>query len=218
MSSEISVLKESGSGRAWLLLIDDSRYQQFAQRLYDQLTAGCRALLILLPRIDSRNWREVSDELRETAARKGLRQISLIAFGDAAASAQDLALRQAKLVRSLVLVDAHTRPHPSRCSRLLAAIERSLPLGLPFRRRDGGFDGKPFLQRLRCPVLIATTGSDAYAQGEARALHEGAPISWRLECGSPQELAAALRSFQEIPVKRPQKNLRPPGGADALPL
>lgn len=199
---------EAGEGRAYLVLYDDERYTQFVHRLFERLAGRARALCIRLPLVNETNWREVSEEVLELAAKRcELRQFSLIGFRSAAAVAQNVTLRHPKSVRSLVLVDARSRPHPSLRLRLIASLERRLPLGLPFRRRQPGFDGQPFLQRLRCPTLVAITGTADHGGDEGPMLHRRIPASWLVHCPDPDALADSIAQFQEIPAKRPQKNL-----------
>lgn len=207
--TRIVVRKEGGSGRSHLLLCDDARYARCAEFVWDELSRDCNVLLVDLPAVRGENWRELTSALlEEVAAPRRLRQISVIGFGGAAAIAQNLVLREAKLVRSLVLVDARTRAPLKLAGRALAALERRLPFGLPLRERGPRFNVRPFLQRLRCPALVVTTAEDAASVCEARVLHERLPVSWRAHCAEPAALCAALRSFQEIPAKRPQKNVR----------
>ena len=70
-----------------------------------------------------------------------------------------------------MLVDATTRPHPSTWTRLITRIESLLPIGLPLRSSDVVFNGKPFLQRIRCPVLVLSTAqATPYQMAEAKVL------------------------------------------------
>lgn len=159
----------------------------------------------------TQNWQKVVDELIALLDLLKIRNAAFIAFEDASIIAQALCLRRPRLVRTLVFVDGATRAHPSSFVRLLDRVEKFLPLGLPFRSDFPGFDGKPFLQRIRCPVLVAlSAGASPYRKEQAKLLVEGMPTSF-LKNLSEQEpgadLVAAVEEFQNIPAKCPQKNL-----------
>lgn len=203
-------LSDAGNGRAFVVLFEEQHFASHAQNLCQALSERSRAILLKSTLIQTNNWEQLTDELAAALSELGLRQASIVGFGAASIVAQNLALRDAKLVRTLTLIDASCRPHPSVYSRAVDWLERSLPMGLPFRHRDKGFYSKPFLQRLRCPTLIVNTSrADPHLQEQSTVLLSALPTAWyfNLEAqNEAQTLRDLLLDFETVPAKRPQKN------------
>lgn len=208
---ELSIERESGTGRAFILLYDGAPYDRFVSLVFEAISAVTRTLLVRSPRINTGNWNALSGELIELLEYKKIRQASFIGFGAAGSLVQNVALRQIRLVRTCALVDAATRAHPSKMTRLIDRVERALPLGLPLRSYSRDFDAKPFLQRIRCPVLIITSAhASAHERAEADVLVAALPVAWKVElpaANEVEELAKLVLAFQDVPARRPQKNV-----------
>ena len=198
-----------GKGRAFIVLHERGSYADFAQHLVESLSSKNRAILVEVNRIDDTNWRSLTGELRAALNELKIRQASYVVFGSACALVQNLAVEELKIIRTLVLVDGESRPHPSRWLKFLDRLEQSLPLGLPFRNKSRGFDGRSFLQGIRCPVLIASTnGAGQYLLSQGDELALGLPTSWRVKIGSKrpvEELSNYVLDFEQVPAKCSQK-------------
>ncbi len=209
IDNEIAVQQEAGSGRAFFVLYDENKYCKLARHLVDCLASKSKAVLIRLGAVHDRNWREMTKQIQLFSETRSIRQASVVAFGAAAAVAQNLALSELKSVRSLVLVDATTRPHPDMKSRVIDWIEQHLPLGLPLRRNSESFDSKPFLHRIRCPVLVVLSragNSEKHIIDQAAVLNSLLPTAWRIDLGEEDEaleLGRLAVEFQEVPAKAP---------------
>lgn len=201
-----------GNGRSYILLVEKgSRFELIAQAIAS-LLADIGQILLIVVREIGQDWRAASNELLSFIDSNNIRSVSFVAFGDSAVVAQALALRRPRLLRTMTFIDGATRAHPSSFVRLVEKIEGYLPLGLPFRSDFPGFDGKPFLQRIRCPVLVVLSPyADQYRKAQARLFQYGMPTSFLIEIGEDeveQQIARAIVDFQNIPVKMPQKNIR----------
>jgi len=150
-------------------------------------------------------------------ARLKIKRATVCGFGSGGTVAQALALMEPKFVRRLILLDPTTRVAPGWISRAVDRVERMLPLGLPLRPLSQNFDSRPFLHRLRCPVLILTQrGASDYIVAQSRYIASKVPNSWvsTVADGTTSagpfltpELKARLRDFLQAPTKRPQKNI-----------
>jgi hypothetical protein len=144
---------------------------------------------------------EVATVLKEAK----VRSVVAVAAASCAPLTICLALCYPKLVRQLILIDPLLRPHPSWLERLASSIERNLPFGLPLRTQHSGFDGEPFIHRLRLPVLVITT-KQAGSQGDK--IIKKAPISWKICLTAPldmNDLWKFLSHFQGVAVKFPMR-------------
>ena len=99
-------------------------------------------------------------------------------------------------------------------TKVIDWIESHLPLGLPLRPTNEAFDSRPFLHRLRCPVLIVSTlQAGMVLRAEAAAMHRRIPnavlteLRQNLQLGPQHELGVLVKDLLQRPVKRPQKNL-----------
>lgn len=207
--------REQGSGRSFVVLYErESRgFAQQAGALAEALAAKARSLLVSLPLINDSNWEQQSAELETLLSEHRIRQPSCVAFSGAAVAAQSYALKDLRHVRTLVLVDATTRAHPTWTARAIGRAERSLPLGLPFRSDAAGFDSRPLLQRLRCPVLVVSSAAaGAYERSEAELLERELPTAWLRRLGGSNsdetaELCSAVLEFQDTPPRCPQRRV-----------
>lgn len=202
----------AGSGRSYIVLIEqDSRLKESAEKVVNLLSQMGQISLIAIRKI-GKDWRLALEDILDFIENNGIRSASFIAFEDAAVIVQAICLKKPRLIRTIVFVDGVTRAHPSGFVTLIEKAEKFLPLGLPFRSDFPGFDGKPFLQRIRCPVLIAlSAGAEPYVQQQAQLFLDGMPTSFLIDLPQNQFedcLARAIESFQLVPAKSPQKNLR----------
>lgn len=204
----IQCVADQGSGRAFVMVSERGVYRRFGDEMVRALSERTRAVEFEIPSVSERNWGALSRALRGALAEKSVRQCSLVGFGAASAIVQQLLLLEPKLVRTLTLVDGASRAHPSLLMKIADKLEAFLPLGLPLRLKKSGFDSKPFLQRMRCPVLIVSTAqSSAYIKQQAELLSQRIPTSWRcaLKSGDQaSELSKLILEFEEVPAKCPQ--------------
>ena len=204
----ISVLSELGQGRAFILLREKGSYP-LADALLAPLAERARVLLLECEAVSAAGWKSLGESLLRTLQERGIRQASFVGFGAGSALVQDLALRELKLVRTLVLVDAETRPHATRLDRVIDRLEQFFPLGLPLRARGRWFDVRPFLHRLRCPTLVVTTPqATAHSRAEAVVFAKQLPTGWSVELSAGEEaaqLCAHLLRFQDVSAKCPQR-------------
>lgn len=208
---------EDGKGRTVVLLTEQrSAYAELRTRVERAAIANQRVISFQLPLINDQNWNEITEALQNSFDREGLRQISLIGFGDAAVVAQSTTLKNLRgnrsvSIRSLMVIDGVCHAHATWWLKVIGRIEKSLPLGLPFRNNERGFDSKPFLQRIRCPVLVATTWrATSYEREQAELMCKRLPTAWRLELSEERETDQIVEEFlvfREVPVKCPQKKV-----------
>jgi hypothetical protein len=207
---DITELNDKGKGRAFIILSEPSSYQLFAKNLFDEIAEVTRSILLETPVVTESNWRELTASLLEYLNRKNIRQASFIAFSDASSIVLNLSLNELKLVRSMVIIDAATRPHPSFFQRLVDKLENFLPLGLPLRSYGKGFDAKSFLQRMRCPVLVITSHQAGhYIKTQTEIFKQGLPTAWAetlSDVNPAHQLQQMILEFQQTPAKCPQKN------------
>lgn len=215
---------DSGSGRCFAILFDEARHSRFASELARDLSASSRVLLLKSELITEDNWLDLVDRLAELLLEAKVRQTSLVGFGGGAALAQAILLRDPKMVRTVAIVDGASRPHPSKFSRFVDAIEHKLPLGLPLRSIGKAFDSRPFLQRIRCPALVATSPSATVHEiHDSDVIADLVPTAWRVHLTAQDaaeaaaQLCEALVLFQEVPARCPQKNLGVPKSVNGLP-
>ncbi len=208
----VSALSDEGTGRVFVTIVDDIGYLPLAQALVARLKERARAVLVGSAPITNDTWESLSESLAELMAQLGMRQASVIGFGAGATLAQNLALDQPKLVRTLAVIDSSTRPHPSRWERFIDRIEERLPFGLPLRLGTKGFNIKSYVHRLRCPLLVVgTRKASSFIKGELKSLASLAPTAWEVVIAdeSPEREAESLTStilaFQDVPAKCPQK-------------
>lgn len=214
-SQGVTVAHDVGTGRAYVVIIDDIQYLEVALAVTERLSARARAVLVTSAAVTADTWGALSIELGQTLVQLGVRQASLVGCGAGATLAQNLALSDPRFVRSLVVVDASGRPHPTRWERIIDSIERKLPFGLPLRLGSQGFNVKAYLHRFRCPLLIvATRRAGHFIKEELKGLAQMAPTAWLVDISELRGdheismLSDTVEAFQDTPVKCPQKNLR----------
>jgi len=210
----LEVLSDSGEGRAFVVVLDDLAYTSTAVAVAERIATKNRCLVVKSPSVDSTSWAPLSASLGALIQERSIRQASYLCFGAGATLAQNLALDEPKVVRSLVVVDATPRPHPTKFETFVDKVEARLPMGLPLRLGSTGFNVRSYLHRVRCPLLVITTRrASAFVRSESVIVASEAPTAWRMEVteSNPGEEAAviadAVVNFQETPVKCPQKNL-----------
>lgn len=218
--ASISVVHDSGSGRPLLFVLEKGVrqgekgvYQGLAEYLATELNRQTRSIIVESEAITSENFESLTEQLRTTLAELGIRQVQFVGLGAASALVQNLALQTAKLVRSMVIIDASMRPHPTAVERALDSLEQRLPFGLPLRLPSTGFNVRALAHRLRCPVLLVSTKkSSVFVRRELRELSYKAPNAWYMDISCVgddlNELAGLISAFQVLPAKSPQKNLQ----------
>lgn len=212
-TSGLSVASDSGSGRVFLTIVDDVGYTSVAQSLAAQLAQTVRSVLVTSAPVTTETWESLSESLAEILKQLGIRQVSMIGLGGAATLAQNLALAHPKLVRTLAVVDATSRPHPTRWERIVDRVEENLPFGLPLRLGTRSFNIKSYVHRLRCPLLvIGTKRAGMFVRNELESVSRLAPTAWHVMVEHDDadqeidELTTTLLAFQDVPAKCPQKN------------
>jgi pimeloyl-ACP methyl ester carboxylesterase len=214
-ADSLTVHRDIGTGRTFVVVVDDAHYSDVALAVTERLSLRARAVLVTSSPITVDSWGTLSTRLGDVLQGLGVRQASLIGCGAGATLAQNLALSDPKFVRSLVVVDATGRPHPTRWERLVDAVESKLPFGLPLRLGSSGFNVKSYVHRLRSPLLIVSTHrAGSFIRDELESLARMAPTAWLVDISEhtgEAEIATlcdTVEAFQDTPVKCPQKNLR----------
>ncbi len=159
------------------------------------------------------NVYQFSAALQERLTKRYVKRSTILAAGSACNVAQAIAVTNPGSVRRLALVDPQSRMFPTFFTKAIDWLESHLPLGLPLRPTNEDFDSRPFLHRLRCPVLIVNTPEAGIVlRSEAAAMHRRIPnavlANLRPAASSYQhELGELVKDLLQRPVKRPQKNL-----------
>ncbi|MFM1847583.1 MAG: hypothetical protein RL417_1057 [Pseudomonadota bacterium] len=209
-SAGFDLVSESGVGRAFILVYEEEGDGAFARAAAERIAAKSRCIVLRSPGITGDNWGALTDQLRTHLQSKNVRQGSFVGFGAAGALVQNICLLDPRTVRAAVLFRAASRAHPRLFDRLIDRMESALPLGLPLRRAERGFDSRPFLQRIRCPILIVTSPEASNEeQRDATMMAERMPTAWQVTLGDedrPAEFSRLVLDFSEVPAKAPQKN------------
>jgi pimeloyl-ACP methyl ester carboxylesterase len=204
-----------GSGRATVVLVQkNSDFCVLADKISESLSNLGQTYFLVLEDF-GQDWKPALNLLQDFLDSSAIRNASFIAFENSSVLIQALVLKKPKLVRSLVFIDPRTREKSTAFSELIAKLENYLPLGLPFRSDFDGFDGKPFLQRIRCPMLLLLrTSSDPYLNEQIKVMNSSAPTSFFADISSfaadevESKLDQTIRNFFDVPAKFPQKNLK----------
>jgi hypothetical protein len=203
------LVSEGGVGRPFVLLVEAESWSEYARHVYEHLAPKTRVLLVRTPAINDDSWREVSAALPSFLKERGVRQASFVAFGAACAVLQNVCLAEPRFVRAVVFFHGAARAHPSRASRFVDRLESALPLGLPLRLAERGFDGRAFLQRIRCPALVVTPPSATPTeQREAAEMAARMPTAWLIELSAtdgPSDVGRLVLEFRDVPAKCPQR-------------
>lgn len=204
----VRVVSEQGRGRPVVILSESGCYREFAAPLFEELRGRTCCLRLEVAEVTQKNWNELTRRLGEVLCARNFRQVSFVAFGDAATLVQNMALTNLKFIRKLTLVDAVTRPHPTWLERLVNKIELALPLGLPLRRESESFDSRPFLHRIRCPVMVVSTSlASPELLLQSQILLSGLPTAWGLnlpENDALEALSSSVIDFQNVAARCPQ--------------
>ena len=203
-----------GKGRPMVILhFSGSAFEAAARELYNSLENSGQIHLISIKHF-SDDWQIALDTLLQFLEQKGIRNASFAGFEDCTVLLQALILKRPKLVRSLILIDPATRARPTAFQEWISRVEHLLPLGLPFRSEIEGFDAEPFLQRIRCPLLLVLASkTDAYKKEQLEKISQRAPTSFFVEIDAShplefnRKLHDSILQFFEIPAKSPQKNI-----------
>lgn len=209
---------ESGEQNSVLLCLPHRRYSpEEGERLLAHCAEDFRSYLLQSELPPDNNVLEFAQILSQQAAQLGVKRATLFGIGPGASVAQALAMQDSKLVRRLVLLNPTTRLLPSMFSKFIDKLERFLPLGLPLRPLSASFDSRPFLHRIDCPSLILSSpDAGHYIISEANFISNKLPNAWHVQLKhSPftsdnscsDELENLLKTFLNVPVKRPQKRL-----------
>ena len=118
----VEVISDIGQGRVFLIIVDDLNYIALAHEIALQLSQRARVVTLLSAAVTATSWEPLSQILSELVAKLAIRQASLVGLGAGATLAQNLVLVNPKLVRTLVVIDSSSRPHPSRWERLVDRI------------------------------------------------------------------------------------------------
>jgi pimeloyl-ACP methyl ester carboxylesterase len=172
-------------------------------------------VVVRISSVTADSWRALAERFEALLSENKVRQASFVGVAAGATIVQDLALAAPKLVRTLVIIDASLRPHPTRFERFLDRVEASLPFGLPLRLGSQGFNVRAYAHRLRCPMLLVSTSrASRFVSNELHALGSVAPTAWYVDLrisdatSEAKELASYVLAFQDTPAKCPQKNLQ----------
>jgi pimeloyl-ACP methyl ester carboxylesterase len=197
-----------------MFLIDDLAYLPLARAVARQMQETARVVIVASAPVNAGSWKSLSESLSLFIEQLGVRQAGFVGMGAGATLVQNLALSRPKLVRTLVCIDASSRPHPTRWERVVDRLEENLPFGLPLRLGSDGFNIKSYVHRLRAPLLVVGTNrASAFVIREMESLSRLAPTAWNVMiCESDREQEAAaltetLFAFYDTPAKCPQKNL-----------
>ncbi len=208
MQSSVKILSDEGKGRTFLVLIEkDSELQVEMKKLTETLQEKSRIVLCEVDKVSSENWDRVCSDLDKAKTEVKLRHYSIVGFEGAGNLAQNLYLANANSVRSMILVNSSSRPAPSNFDKIMQKIEKTLPMGLPFRKRSAEFDSKSYLQRMRCPVLVACTAkASEYVNKQYDILLDGLPTSWGVKINKNlDEFSSIVKDFESVPAKCPQR-------------
>jgi pimeloyl-ACP methyl ester carboxylesterase len=212
---EVRILSDEGAGRAFVVVFDDDAYGPLVRSIGCTIAQSSRAVIVRISSVTAETWRMLAERFESMLSEIKVRQASFVGIAAGATIVQDLALMSPKLVRTLVIIDASLRPHPSRFERLLDRVEASLPFGLPLRLGSQGFNVRAYAHRLRCPMLLVSTSrASRFVSNELHALGRVAPTAWYVDIQKhgvveeARELASYVLAFQDTPAKCPQKNLQ----------
>ncbi|MCB0337690.1 MAG: hypothetical protein KDD62_15345, partial [Bdellovibrionales bacterium] len=154
---KLVVRNETGTGRACVCITVPGFSAAVEGAIVQELSKTEKVLVIEVQGNLHGQWREALDQLREILAERRVRNASYVGIAAGSSLALQQAIENSKEVRRLSVIDGTTRPQPTWYEKCVDSLESKLPLGLPFRRKSELFDAKPYLQRVRCPVLVMST-------------------------------------------------------------
>lgn len=205
----LKVIREDGFKRP-IVILHDLSFQIDFEKLKSSIDFA--DLIILgLPGINIENWKDYSNEIKSYFFDKKIKQCTCLTFSETTSVVINLYLEEQKLFRSIALVNPHTRPGKSFFQKLIDKFEAKLPMGLPFRFKTRAFDCKPFLQRLRCPILVVKVKSlSSFNEEETNCFLNRVPTAYKSDLNdlnSFNKLVKSLKELRSAPPKCPQKNL-----------
>lgn len=200
--------EETGTGQPIIALITADTADSCITYISREPIPGYRVIVLEVD-IASSNCDAVAAEVMRFLDAVAIKQVSLLGIGNAGPVSLSLALAHRKRIRRLILIDSPVRPDITKREKIMSWLEYSLPLGLPFRRVGKGFDGRSYLQRIRCPSLVVTTlGATQDVKSQAEIAGKSLATAWYYELTSNQEFKEKLKDFLDVPAKRPQKSIR----------
>ena len=208
-SAAVKLISDEGKGRAFVFISEANHSNSVLNQLNTNLATNSRLIKLEVELITENNWQNLSREIIQLFSELKIRQASIIASNAGTSLAQNICLLEQKLIRSLVLINPVTKPHPTKLEKITDYLESFLPLGLPLRNQSRKFDSRPFLQRLRSPVLVfLTTNHTNQQEKEAELLVNRAPTAWKFKITDKTDILDLVNQFEKVPVKCPQKNKR----------
>ena len=213
----IEQYKEDSSAKELLLLITSEAFaEKQARALLNQLGRNYSVFLLSGEMPESSEVDIYTKNLIDELSKKGVKFLTVLGIKEGANIAQALCVSASKMVRRLILLNPTSRLRPNLSSKIIDYFEGFLPLGLPLRNLSNDFDSRPFLHRIHCPTLVLTSEkTSSYLKEQSKIIAERIPNSWLKRVNSfndenmnlSTELVDLVKSFQKVPVKRPQKNL-----------
>lgn len=205
--SLLTIEREMGTGRPFVVCRIAGEYEELLSGVCEQLSQRNKVYVVSFPKITHSNWQPLAEELENLFQESRIRQPSIISLGECCVPVQCYLLDDYVKVRRLVLVEATTRPEYGLKERVADKIEELLPLGLPLRLSSVGFNARPYLQRLRCPTLVACfLNSSEKQKSESVVLANSIPTAWSSEVGDVGALVEAIEAFENVEPKASQKN------------
>lgn len=206
----MQVTHDSGTGRSVIIVHESGyKYKKYVDSIINSSLKNYRKIIFECDNLNDENWQKNYEKFRKLLDDLNIRLATFISFADSGTLVQQLALEELKKIKTLVLFDPTCRAHPSLLMKLTDKIESFLPLGLPLRITNSSYDSKPFLHRIRCPVLIiATTNLSSYEKDQIQVFSEKLPCAWNFSVSENDfhdQLSELIDNFQEVPTKCPQK-------------
>ncbi len=170
--------------------------------------------LLVAPPTSGSEWEATSAEVETCLESLGVRHCPMIGVGRGSVLVELLAVTRPKLCQVIILADPTVELGASWSERVVARLERWLPLGLPLRMGSDHFFPEPFLHRIRCPVLVVASATSSEAEARHMAiLAQRIPNGWfqRLSFEEGEAAAAVLKSFLLVKHRHPMRR-----GAAAL--
>lgn len=202
------IIKDFGKGRVVSFLFERGSAPLLKPEIIDKFSAQHRVLFIETDILSNDNWLEESNKVQQLLENLEIRQSSFVGIKDASSIALFTALEEQKFVRTLTLIEPTCSPHPTLLSKCVQWIEEKLPLGLPLRPFQSGFDASAFLHRVRCPVVCITYAStSSFVREQVQMMTERLPTAWSVELSENdnEQLFSLIIDMQTVPVKCPQK-------------
>ena len=209
MLEEVTVKIEQSvgsSGRSFIILHEQESCIPEAKNTFEVLGLNSRVFRVSSSKISTDTWKSLSEQLFELLGQTGVRQFSVVAFGATSTLAQTLYLKEPKLIRAMILIDATYRPHPTYSEKIIDWLENKFTLGLPLRSEGKQFNSLSHLQRIRCPVLIVNSKlASNFDIEQSKNASVRMPTCWHVQLDDMKELADIVLQFQDTPAKCPQK-------------